>query len=108
MKTVPPSESNSAWTTTLPKATSAPIKRKAMGNINEVTSATNIISTATKAACVSNTLRRETGNENVKSPAAPGAPAIHGQEAATSVAPIVTAKVGHIISINNLYQLYHT
>jgi hypothetical protein len=62
-----------------------------MGNINEGASETKAISTTTNAACVNNTLRREIGNENVNSPAAPGAPDIHGQEAATIVAPIVTA-----------------
>ncbi|HYW71421.1 MAG TPA: hypothetical protein VE961_10315 [Pyrinomonadaceae bacterium] len=79
-----------------------------MGNINEGAIATNTNSTPTKAACVSNTLRRETGNEKVKSPAAPGPPPIHGQEATYSVTPCATAYIGHIISSINLNQYDHT
>ena len=79
-----------------------------MGNINEGASATNTTSTPTKATCVSNTLRRETGNENVKSPAALNPPAIHGQEATASVAPCATAYIGQINSNTNLNQYNHT
>jgi hypothetical protein len=92
----------------LPKGISPPIKRETIGKISEGTSAANTISTATKAACVSNTLRRETGNEKVKSPAAPDPPAIHGQEVATIVTPIAMAKAGHVISSINLNQYDHT
>jgi hypothetical protein len=107
-KTIPPNESNNTWTTVLPKETSPPIKRETIGNISEGTSVTNTISTATKAACVSKTLRRETGNEKVNSPAAPDPPAIHGQEVATSVTPIARAKAGHITGSVNLNQNNHT